>query len=60
LNARDLPVVCAAILTTVTGRCELALEIVRTTARAISTSDRDERLAVFERLVEARRLRHGA
>jgi hypothetical protein len=64
-TARDLPAVTAALLIAlVDGRIALpdiapVLEIVRTTATAISTGDHDQRLAELERLIEQRRLRHG-
>ena len=64
-SARDLPLVTAGLLRAVLdGKLSLpdvmpALEIVRTTATAISTADHDERLADLERLVVEKQLRHG-
>ena len=64
-GARDLPLVTAGLLRAVLdGKLSLpdvmpALEIVRTTAQAISTGDHEVRLAQLERLVESRRLNHG-
>ena len=56
-SAKDLPLLTAAILRAVLdGKLSLpdvmpALEIVKTTATAISTADHDERVAALERLV---------